>query len=121
MADRIGAAWLEVFEDDTELYSAVYWDLLIGIWRSERPVRKTDALRLMKSVKSPHTAGKYLESAVRKGILVEADNPEDARSRLVRLSPRIRARLDAFFDKALGEIRQASRTIEQLGSRRGAS
>jgi hypothetical protein len=28
MTDRLGHRWLEVFQGDTEFYSAVYWDLL---------------------------------------------------------------------------------------------
>ena len=44
MIDRVGGAWLRVFGDDTEFYSANYWDLLTRLWRSERPARKTDAL-----------------------------------------------------------------------------
>ena len=29
--------WLEVFEGDTEFYSATYWDLLTGLWRTDGP------------------------------------------------------------------------------------
>ena len=61
MIDRVGLAWLDVFEGNTEFYSANYWDLLTELWRQSGPVRKTDALRCMKAVRSAHTAGKYLE------------------------------------------------------------
>ena len=81
MIDRVGAAWLGVFGDDTEFYSAVFWDLLSRIWRSETPVRKTDALGYMTAIKSAHTAGKYVETAIKRGVLLEADNPNDARSK----------------------------------------
>lgn len=111
LLDRIGAAWIGVFDGDTEFYSSAYWDLLTEIWRQDAPVRKTDALRFMKAIKSAHTAGKYVDGAVRVGILVETDNPEDARSRLLSLSPGMRARLDAFFDTALGEIQSTAREI----------
>jgi hypothetical protein len=50
--------WLEVLEGDTEFYSAAYWDLLTGLWRTDGPRRKTDAMDLMKGNKSVHTAGK---------------------------------------------------------------
>ena len=101
MIDRVGAAWIDVFEGNTEFYSAAYWDLLTEIWRSPGPVRKTDALKFMKAIKSAHTAGKYIDEAVRVGIVLESDNPKDARSKLLSLSPEMRARLDDFFDKAL--------------------
>ena len=96
MIDQIGPLWLTVFEGDPEFYSAAYWDLLTEIWRQEGPVRKTDALRFMKAIRSAHTAGKYVEGAIRKGILVESDNPEDARSKLLTLSPQMRGRMDRF-------------------------
>lgn len=115
MIDQIGPLWLTVFEGDPEFYSAAYWDLLTEIWRLEGPVRKTDALRFMKAIRSAHTAGKYVEGAIRKGILVESDNPEDARSKLLTLSPQMRGRMDRFFDAAIGEVRKASHVVERRG------
>lgn len=113
MIDRVGLAWLKLFGDDTEFYSANYWDLLNRLWRTAKPVRKTDALGFMTAVKSGHTAGKYLERAIERGFVVEAENPEDARSRLVALSPDMRGRLDGFFDTAVDEVDQ---THENLGT-----
>ena len=114
MIDRVGGAWLGVFGDDTEFYSANYWDLLTRLWRGERPVRKTDALGFMTAVKSGHTAGKYLERAIEQGFVVETGNPKDARSRLVSLSPDMRARLDGFFDTAVDEIGQTHTNLANL-------
>lgn len=113
MSDRLGRRWLEIFAGDTEFYSVVYWDLLSGLWKSPGPVRKTDALRMMTAVRSAHTAGKYVEAALRHGLIVETENPEDARSRLIALSPATRARLDGFFDIAIDEIRRVGRTLER--------
>ena len=111
MTDKIGAGWVEVFQGDTEFYSTAYWDLLTNIWRQDNAVRKTDALRFMTGIKSAHTAGKYIESALRRGFLLESENPQDARSKLVTLSPDMRARLDRFFDQALDEVRQMGATL----------
>ncbi len=115
MTGRLGLIWLEIFDGNTDFYSAVYWDLLTGIWRARQPVRKTDALRLMTSIKSPHTAGKYVDSAIGHGFLEESDNPDDARSKLVALSPAMRARLDAFLDSAVSEVRRTNQTIDIKG------
>lgn len=112
LMDRIGMTWLEVFQGNTDFYSAIYWDLLTEIWRSQRPVRKTDALKCMKSVKSAHTAAKYIQEAIKQGLILEADNPNDARSRVLILSPEMRGRLDAFFDRAIGELKRASARID---------
>jgi len=115
MTDLVSRSWLDVFRGDTDFYSAAYWDLLTEIWRADKPVRKTDALRYMKAIKSAHTASKYVESSIKRGFLVETDNPEDARSKLLSLSPDMRTRLDRFFDDAVGGVKQANRTIDELG------
>ena len=49
------------FEGDTEFYSATYWDLLTGLWRTDGPRRKTDSLGLMKGIKSVHAAVSILQ------------------------------------------------------------
>lgn len=116
MTDRIGAGWLEVFQGNTDFYSAVYWDLLTGIWRRDGPVRKTDALNSMTAIRSAHTAGKYVEAALAQGLLVEEDNPEDARSKLLGLSPEMKDKLDAFFDLAVGELRKSKRRVDGMES-----
>ena len=112
---RIGRLWLRVFEGDEEFYSSAYWDLLTNIWMKGEPVRKTDALRFMTNIKSAHTAGKYVETAIAKGILIEEDNPGDARSKLLRLSPQMYARLDQFFDGCVSQLRDCVRRITTLG------
>ena len=108
MTDAIGARWIDVFQGDTDFYSAAYWDLLTNIWRQDAPVRKTDALRFMTGIKSAHTAGKYIDIALKKGFLEEMENPKDARSKLVTLSPAMRRELDEFFDNAVEEVREMS-------------
>lgn len=115
MTERVGLKWIDVFQGNTEFYSAVYWDLLSRMWKNHSPVRKTDALAFMKSVKSAHTAGKYIEVAIQHGFVHESDNPDDARSKLVALSDDMRARLDGFFDNAVGEVRHADRQFDIKG------
>lgn len=115
MIDRVGRKWLDVFAGDTEFYSAAYWDLLTRIWKNHGPVRKTDAIGFMTAVKSAHTAAKFIDTAIAKGLLVEADNPDDARSKLVTLSQALRERLDVFFDNAVSEVRRANRNLDIKG------
>lgn len=115
MTDKIGMGWVEIFEGNTEFYSAAYWDLLTGMWRQKDPVRKTDALGFMKAIKSAHTAGKYVESALSYKLLVEMDNPIDARSKLLTLSEDMRTKLDVFFDNAVNEVRKANQSIDIKG------
>ena len=115
MIEQVSVHWLEVFGGNEAFYSAQYWDLFKTIWRSERPVTKTEALKCMTGIKSAHTAGRYLETALAEGLLVEEDNPADKRSRFIRLSPAMQERLDRFFDNAVTELRTANRAVEVLG------
>ena len=115
LMDRMSVNWLAVFGGKEIFYSAQYWDLFKTIWRSERPVTKTEALRCMTGIKSAHTAGRYLETALAEGLLIEEDNPADKRSRSIRLSPDMKMRLDRFFDRAVRQLRIASRDLEVLG------
>jgi hypothetical protein len=115
MTERNGQNWVEVFRGNVEFYSAPYWDLLTGIWKCDGPVRKTDASKMMVSIKSAQTAGKYVEAAIKHGFIHEVDNPKDARSKLLALSSDMKVRLDEYFDKAVDELRKASRTVESAG------
>lgn len=112
MTGRVGGHWLTVFGNNKEFYSSDYWDLLSRIWQAQAPVRKTDALNFMIAIKSTHTAGKYLDTAMRHGYVVESDNPRDARSKLVDLSPEMRRRLDEFFDAAVDEVKASYKVFE---------
>ena len=112
MIDRIGTEWLDVFKGDTEFYQAAYWDLFTRLWKSGVSERKTDALKFMVGIKSAQTAGKYIETAIKKKLIVEKDNPEDARSRLLELSPQMKERLDLFFDQAVGHLKHSNKIVE---------
>ena len=50
-----------------------------------------------------------------KGILIESDNPDDARSKLLVLSDNMREQLNIFFDSAVGSVRRANRAIDEKG------
>lgn len=43
----------------------IYGYPLTEVWCAGRPVRKSDALHLMRATRSPHGAGQYLEDEVR--------------------------------------------------------
>jgi hypothetical protein len=110
-----GRHWVAVFDGNTEFYSAAYWDLLKGLWRADAAVRKTDALSFMTAVKSAHTAGKYVDATLAHGYLVETENPDDARSKLISLSPDMRAKLDAFFDTVVDDMLTTAETVRAAG------
>ena len=115
LMDRMSLHWLGVFGGKEAFYSAQYWDLFKTVWRSARPITKTEALRCMTGIKSAHTAGRYLETAIAEGLLVEEDNPQDKRSRIIRLAPEMKRSLDSFFDRAVSELRKSNKAVEVAG------
>lgn len=97
--------WAETF-DDGDFFDLHYSALFTEMWlREGRAVPRTEAYGYMASL-SPQTAMKYLNRALQEGYLVEVDNPDDRRSRLVAMSPKLKARLDALIDYALAEFRR---------------
>lgn len=115
MTDKIGEEWIRIFDGRKKFYSTAYWDLFTTIWRNNGELTKTDALDSMKGLKSAVTASKCVEASKREGFIVEVDNPDDARSKLVRLSPSMNDQLNAFFDEVIGELRRANRLIDEIG------
>lgn len=114
-SNQIGLNWIKLFEGDMDFYSTVYWDLFRHLWQESEPVRKTDAINAISGVKSPLTATKYIETALARGLIIEKENPRDARSKLLALSPQLRAQMDAFFDDTVDAMRKAVKELGKLG------
>ena len=93
------------FLADESFYDINYSDLLTGLWRAGKPVRKLDAVAYIRHV-GPQTAIKYLNHAIEKGFIETSPDPKDGRAQLVSLSDDMRTRLESFFDQAISEFAQ---------------
>jgi len=113
MTRKTGADWLGVFAGNNEFYSTYFWELLTEMWFHEKPVMVSDALRYMKSIKSPFTARKYLQKAIDGNLVIERKNPSDERSVLVELTPELRKRMDGFFDRAICRIIETAESLKK--------
>jgi DNA-binding MarR family transcriptional regulator len=82
------------------------------MWFNNKPIMVSDALRYMKSIKSPFTARKYLQKAIDGKLIIERKNPADERSVLVELTPEVRKKLDSFFDKSIDRLLETSETLQ---------
>lgn len=92
-------AWVSAFHSAG--FGDVYFSrLFTELWlRDAAAISKSDAYGLVKGV-SAQTAMKYIRRAIAEGYLEEIDNPSDGRSRLLRMSPRLRALFTQVIDRA---------------------
>ena len=103
---QVGSHWQALLHDE-EYYSPNYFDLFTAIWlRDEGPVYKTDCYRFMPGV-STQTAKKYVQRAIARGYLRETDNPLDKRSKLITMSPDLKAVVERSYDLTALELRKA--------------
>ena len=109
---KTGAEWVEVFQGNTDYYASYYWDLLTEMWNVNKPVMVSEALKSMRSVKSPFTARKHLQKAINGGIIIERKNPDDERSVLVELSAEMRSKLDKHFDRVIDYMVELATSVK---------
>jgi len=96
---ELDGAWVEAFHK-AGLGDVYFSRLFTELWLAgDAAVAKTDAYALVQEV-STQTAMKYLSKAIAEGYLEELDNPADGRSRLVRMSPRLREEFNGVIDRA---------------------
>ncbi len=116
LMDQADARWAELMSVVPEMRSAPIWELLTHLWRTDLPVRKTDAIQAMGAIRSPHTAAKYIDVAIKSGFVVETHDNLDKRSKKLMLSDIGRARMDRFLDACVGDLLTAS---DDLAGRQG--
>jgi len=94
---HIDQAWGSAFQESG--FSDLYFSrLFTELWlRGDAALTKTDAYGLVKGV-GLQTAIKYVRRAIEEGYLEERDHPSDGRSRLVRMTPRLRRQFEAFIE-----------------------
>jgi hypothetical protein len=92
-------AWVAAFHKTG--FGDIYFSrLFTELWlRGEDAVAKSDAYEMVQGV-STQTAMKYIRRAIAEGYLEELDNPDDGRSRLIRMSPKLREQFNGVIDRA---------------------
>ncbi|CAA0088289.1 Uncharacterised protein [Halioglobus japonicus] len=97
--NRMDAEWV-AFLQDKDFHDINYSDLFTGLWLSESPVRKQEAVMFMRHL-GIQTAKKYLDRAIEKGLIVEIPDPDDGRAKRIQLSESLKVGLEQFFDRAI--------------------
>jgi hypothetical protein len=92
-------AWVTAFHKTG--FGDIYFSrLFTELWlRDADAVAKSDAYGMVQGV-SMQTAMKYIRRAIAEGYLEELDNPADGRSRLIRMSPKLREQFNGVIDRA---------------------
>jgi hypothetical protein len=92
-------AWVTAFHKTG--FGDIYFSrLFTELWlRGDQAVAKSDAYGLVQGV-SAQTAMKYIRQAIAEGYLQELDNPGDGRSRMIRMSPKLREQFNGVIDRA---------------------
>jgi hypothetical protein len=92
-------AWVSAFHR-VGLGDIYFSRLFTELWlRRNDAVTKSDAYGLVQGV-GLQTAMKYVRQAIADGYLEELENPGDARSRLIRMSPGLREMFNGVIDRA---------------------
>src|SRR5580698_10445909 len=92
-------AWVSAFHR-VGLGDIYFSRLFTELWLSRNDaVTKSDAYELVQGV-GLQTAMKYVRQAIADGYLEELENPGDARSRLIRMSPGLREMFNGVIDRA---------------------
>lgn len=97
--NQMDAAWM-AFLQDVDFLDINYSDLFTGLWSAEQPVRKQEAVEFMRHL-GAQTAKKYLDRAIAKGLVVEVNDPDDGRAKLIMLSDDLKQGLEGFFDQGI--------------------
>lgn len=99
--------WMQSVENK-EFYNINYSDLFTGLWLADKPVRKQDAVNFVRFA-GAQTATKYLDRAIKEGLVAEVADPRDGRAKLVQLSQEMKKRLESFIDLSIKQFKTALR------------
>lgn len=94
--------WSTAFVDVA--YDPYLSALFTRAWlKGGKPVPRREAYAWMAPM-SEQTAMKYLNRALAADYLLEVENPDDRRSRLVAMTPRLQTMMNQLMDAALAEV-----------------
>jgi hypothetical protein len=100
---KLDGRWGVSFHED-DFYDLHYSDLFTQMWQQgDRAVTRSEAYAMMRNV-SIQTAKKYLNQAIENDYLLELDNPQDRRSKLVKMSPKLQERFERLIDESLKDF-----------------
>ena len=85
-------------------YDLHYSDLFTRMWLyRNHTFKKTDLYAFMPRI-SHRTAVKYVQKAIREGLLLEVTDEKDRRSKRVYLSDALKQRIERFLDHAISTL-----------------
>jgi hypothetical protein len=97
LLDSTDRYWMEVLGNKL-FHDLNYYDLFTRMWlKLDDTYCKSELYQLMPNI-SQRTAIKYIQIAIDHGLLVEHADPQDLRSKRIRMSDDLRRKIELFLD-----------------------
>ncbi len=114
---EIDRFWGEILGDEA-YYDLHYSDLFTRMWlHRNHTFRKTELYAFMPRI-SHRTAVKYVQRAIREGLLLEFTDAQDRRTKRVHLSDSMQERIEHFLDHAIATLeKKPLRELKNSGVR----
>jgi hypothetical protein len=102
--------WMDALGDKL-FHDLNYYDLFTQMWlrlnnNSSDTFYKSELYQFMPHI-SQRTAIKYIQIAIDHGLLIEDINPEDLRSRRIKMSADLKQKIELFLDYSISIFKEA--------------
>jgi DNA-binding MarR family transcriptional regulator len=113
LLDRVAGLWGQKFPERA-VYSPGYWHLFMGLYKNRHhDITKGAAAEFLQAaqIKSPATRAKVIAGAIKLGYVSEQKSPVDKRANMVRMTPKLERKIQAYLSEALQVMSEGLKSI----------
>jgi len=111
--DRVAELWVQQFPERAT-YSPGYWHLFMGLYKHRKhAITKGEAAEFLTAaqIKSPATRAKVIAGAIKLGYVSEQKSNVDKRANLVKMTPKLEHKMQAYLSASLQAMSEALQSI----------
>ena len=111
--DRVAELWVQQFPERAT-YSLGYWHLFMGLYKHRKhAITKGEAAEFLTAaqIKSPATRAKVIAGAIKLGYVSEQKSNVDKRANLVKMTPKLEHKMQAYLSASLQAMSEALQSI----------